>query len=126
MTAISLMLGAWAIEVGFGWPGWLFRWVRHPVVWIGTLISAFDQWFNHAELEHRVRYVLGMGSSLVVVAIVTCIAIAISLALPDAWWAWLIEAAIASSLLASRSLYEHVKAVAAPLETDRIEPPVTP
>ena len=30
MTPASLMLAAWAIEAAFGWPGWLYRLVRHP------------------------------------------------------------------------------------------------
>ncbi|MEL6861411.1 MAG: cobalamin biosynthesis protein [Pseudomonadota bacterium] len=120
MIAASLMLLAWAIEILMGWPNRLFRIVRHPVVWMGGLISLLDRQLNRERFGAAMRYALGTVSSLVVLGLVTAIALGISRALPATWWGLGIEALIASSLLASRSLYTHVKAVAVPLLANNI------
>lgn len=71
----------------------MFDRIRHPVVWIGALISRLDGALNRESLSERLRCSLGL----------------------------LAEAAIASSLLASRGLYLHVAAVAMPLARDDLE-----
>ena len=47
MTAVFggalLMLAAWLVEVLFGYPEWLYRRIRHPVVWQGALIDGLDR-----------------------------------------------------------------------------------
>ena len=115
MSAVGLMLAAWALEVMFGWPGWLYKTIRHPVVWMGALVSALDRIFNRPALSHRLRYTLGAVSTVLVVASVFSVAWSISAALPDSALGYGIEALAASSLLASRSLYLHVHHVAKPL-----------
>ena len=120
MSASALMLAAWAIEALFGWPSWLYRLIRHPVVWLGTGISWLESAFNQPSWPHPARYVAGALSSLFAIAAATALAFAISRALPDTLSGWTIEALIASSLIASRSLYTHVAAVARPLSADDI------
>ncbi|WP_233355860.1 adenosylcobinamide-phosphate synthase CbiB [Henriciella litoralis] len=115
MTAALLMLAAWAIEAAFGWPGWLYRRVRHPVVWFGALIGWFERGLNRPGFPHWVRYLCGALASLLAIALATALALLVAHALSDSWMGFAIQAAIASSLLASRSLYQHVASVAAPL-----------
>lgn len=115
MTPASLTLAAWAIEAAFGWPGWLYRLVRHPVVWFGALIAFLETRLNRPALSHRLRYVLGAGASLLAISLATCLAFLIARVLAGSWAGFVIQAFIASSLLASRSLYQHVANVAAPL-----------
>ncbi|MEM6899034.1 MAG: adenosylcobinamide-phosphate synthase CbiB [Pseudomonadota bacterium] len=109
------MLFAWAVEAAFGWPEWLYKRIRHPVVWIGALISACDSVLNRPLCPHRLIYVSGAVTSLLVIIIAMGIAVFISARLPVNWWGVILEALIASSLIASRSLYTHVAAVAGPL-----------
>ncbi|KDA02571.1 adenosylcobinamide-phosphate synthase CbiB [Hyphomonas oceanitis] len=120
MSPAALMLAAWAIEAVFGWPTWLYRLIHHPVVWLGTGISWLERAFNQPSWPHPARYVAGALASLLVIAAATTLAVAISRALPDTLPGWTIEALIASSLIASRSLYTHVAAVARPLSADDI------
>ena len=115
MSAPALMLIAWLIELGFGWPNWLYQRVKHPVVWFGALVSLLDRALNRPIWSHRVRYFTGMLSTLTLVSGVTASAVLLTTYLPNTWWGFAIEAIIASSLLASRSLYAHVQAVATPL-----------
>lgn len=120
MSAASLMLAAWAIEALFGWPSWLYRLIRHPVVWLGAGVRGLERLLNRTTWPHRARYVSGAAASLLAISIATGLAFAISLALPDTILGWAVEALLASSLIASRSLYAHVAAVARPLSADDI------
>ena len=120
MNAAALMLGGWALEAAFGWPDWLFRLIRHPVVWFGSLVRRCEAALNRPEWPHRARYIAGMGATLGLVALATILALLISRALPDSWPGYAAEALIVSSLIASRSLYQHVAAVAAPLSAGEL------
>ena len=115
MSAAGLMLAAWAIEALFGWPTWLYRLIRHPVVWLGAGVRLLEHALNRSSWPHRVRYVAGALSSLFAISAATALAFTISRALPRTIFGWTIEALLASSLIASRSLYTHVAAVARPL-----------
>jgi len=110
-----LMLCAWGIEVSFGWPDQLYRRIGHPVVWLGWVIHRLDRTLNRAEWPHALRYALGGVSALLIVGGVTVLACVITHALPQTFAGFLIEATLASPLIASRSLYEHVANVARPL-----------
>ena len=113
--APGLMLAAWAIEAAFGWPKALYARIRHPVVWIGWLITACKRLGNRIAWPHAARYGAGVVTTLIVVAAATGATLLISTALPAGAIGFVIEALIASSLLASRSLYMHIDAVARPL-----------
>ena len=115
MSALTLMLAAWAIEAAFGWPDWLYRLVRHPIVWLGWLIRWLEARLNNRNWTHMARYVVGAVASLLVISVATLAALALSRGLSGGIAGFLIEALIASSLLASHSLYTHVRAVAEPL-----------
>ena len=111
----ALMLGAWAIEAAVGWPSWLFARIRHPVVWLGWLITALERSLNRRRWAHRVRYVAGVATTMIVLITAAGAAYLIAAATPNTVLGYAIDALIASSLLASRSLYEHVAAVATAL-----------
>ena len=115
MTAGALMLAAWAIELTLGWPGPLFRLLRHPVVWIGALIDALEARLNRPGLPDAVRCMLGCFSTLGVTAAAAGIAFLISRTLPDNGIGFALEALVGSAFIASRSLHDHVVAVARPL-----------
>ncbi|MEM1146414.1 MAG: adenosylcobinamide-phosphate synthase CbiB [Pseudomonadota bacterium] len=121
MNALLLIVLAWAIELAIGWPDAVYRRIRHPVVWFGVLVSAAERLFNRSAWSHRLRYLAGLICTLVLVGIVTLIAIAISIALPNTFWGIAIEALLASSLIASRSLRAHILAVAEPLSHGDLE-----
>ena len=121
MTASLLMLGAMLIESLFGWPSWLYRRIRHPVVWIGALTSTLDAALNRRRFAFALRYILGAVTAVIVVVATTLCALVISNGLPDSAWGYAIEAVVASSLIATRSLYVHVAAVGGPLARSDLE-----
>ncbi len=121
MTAISVVTLAWVIEILVGWPDALYRRIGHPVVWIGALIGWFDKWINRPSFGHKGRYVLGAVSSLAVLAVTVATAIIIERLLAPFTVGGVIEAVLASSLIASRSLYVHVAAVGLALKDPKTD-----
>ena len=116
MSSIMLMSGAFLVEAVCGWPDWLYRRIRHPAVWIGSLISALDAALNLDRFSPSARRALGMLATLVVVAVPTLSAYLLVVLLPETPLGFAVEVTVASSLLASRSLYCHVLRVTQRLE----------
>ncbi|MEO0882632.1 MAG: adenosylcobinamide-phosphate synthase CbiB [Pseudomonadota bacterium] len=115
MSAAALMLFAWVVEASFGWPDWLYRRIRHPVVWVGAVITALDNTLNRPEWAHAMRYVSGALTTLMIVTAATGVAWGLSYLLGHSLAGFALQALIASSLIASRSLSDHIAAVAHPL-----------
>ena len=119
-TSAGLTCLALLAEAIVGYPGWLFAAIRHPVVWLGALITTLDKSLNRTGWSDLIRRCTGVLTVLIVAGAATGIAIAISLALPDTLVGKFAEAALMSTLLAQRSLASHVGAVARPLATGDI------
>jgi adenosylcobinamide-phosphate synthase len=107
------------IEALVGYSEALVARIGHPVTWMGALIARAEQVWNEGHLSParaRLRGILALATVLlVVVSIVLLIDGTIDLALPLAA-ALILKAALASTLLAGRSLDEHVSDVAVALE----------
>lgn len=103
---------ALVIEALAGYPDPLFRRIGHPVTWIGRLIAMLDHSLNRdvdRAVRRRLLGILAVG----VIALVPAAAIAIVVRrLPPDPWVLALMAIIASTLLAQRSLHQHVDAVA--------------
>ncbi|MFT4014082.1 MAG: adenosylcobinamide-phosphate synthase CbiB [Paracoccus sp. (in: a-proteobacteria)] len=108
---LTVALIAFGADALIGWPGWLYRRISHPVVWIGALIGALDRRWNRG----GARVLRGAAA----VAVIILAAVLPALAL-TAWLAPLPHGAVLLGLLgwplvATRSLHDHVRAVADPL-----------
>ena len=113
---ITLTLLALLIEAAVGYPYRLFRAIGHPVTWIGRLIGALDRTLNHDRASNASRRLMGLGALLIVIIVAAAAAFVIErilLPLPLGVFA---IAIIASTLVAQRSLYDHVARVAAALD----------
>ncbi len=105
-----IVLAAAALEAAVGYPDALHRRVPHPVVWIGTLISALEARLNRADVNEALRRAFGVLTLLIIVGV-------------SGLAGWLITrfggpwavAIVGVVGLAQRSLYDHVRAVARPL-----------
>ena len=112
LTFPLAMLIALTIDAVIGWPDALYRRIGHPVTWIGALISALEARLNRAKQARR-------NGVITCAAVVACAAIpaaAISLALPTGLIGAVIMGGLAWPLVAARSMYSHVAAVAQPLK----------
>lgn len=120
MTGATLMLAAWIVEALFGYPNWLYRRIRHPVVWLGAMIDGLDRVLNRPNLGHAGRYFFGAVATSGTVALVAASGLAVSVLLPASALGFCVEAVIASCLICSRSLYLHVDDVAGALASGNL------
>ena len=96
------------IERVAGYPAWLFNALGHPVTWIGALISWLEHKLNLGE-SRRLKGLLLLVLVLLTVLAVGLLVVAVTRRVP---FGWVLEALLASSLLAQKELGRAVKAVA--------------
>jgi adenosylcobinamide-phosphate synthase len=120
----ELAFTALAIEAAFGFPDTIYRWIGHPVSWIGALIAWCDRAWNRPEFSFERRRIFGLMTLVLLLAVSglsgTVIFLLAQRFLPG-FASTLISGAAASTLLAQRSLDAHVRAVADALEQKGIE-----
>jgi adenosylcobinamide-phosphate synthase len=115
---VTLALLALLIEVIVGYPDRLLRAIGHPVTWMGRLIAALDRALNHESMSDARRRAAGIAALVIIIGVPASIgylAERIALLLP---LGIVLAAVLASTLIAQRSLREHVARVAAALEHD--------
>jgi adenosylcobinamide-phosphate synthase len=118
-TYLVLVAAALLVEAAVGYPDALFRAIRHPVVWVGALLSWLDGALNRPTTPAWAR----RGAGVVAVAMLVAASAGPAWLVQFAALAWLprlaglaVVAILASTLLAQRSLFVHVRAVAEGLE----------
>ena len=120
MSGLSLTLTflALLIEALVGYPDRLVRAIGHPVTWMGRLLGALEFSLNNPRASNGRRNMAGAAAVLILVGVAAMIARVAQrelLLLPmGIVWA----ALAASTLIAQRSLYQHVARVAAALERE--------
>jgi adenosylcobinamide-phosphate synthase len=119
LLAVTTLLA----ELALGYPKWLFAAIGHPVTWIGAMIAWLDRTLNSADRSDRARRAAGVLTLFAVVAVPALVAwLAVTaFGLAGRLAGLLLEAVVASSLIAQRSLAEHVGAVAKALEQQGLE-----
>lgn len=102
---------AFLAEAIIGYPPLLFRAIKHPVVWMGTLIAFLDKNCNQPNKPDKLRRGLGVLCLLLVLAVGGLAGVLITNFTHPA-----VQIVCMASLFASRSLYQHVQAVYAALK----------
>jgi adenosylcobinamide-phosphate synthase len=114
--SIVITLLALMVEATLGYPKAVFAAIGHPVTWIGRLIGFLDRTLNlGSDVSRRCA---GFIAIILIVAIPAAIAWAIESILLLVPFGFVAVAVLASSLLAQRSLEDHVARVADALERD--------
>ena len=111
-----LLLLALLIEAALGYPNRLVRAIGHPVMWIGRVITLLDRAWNDPARSVATRRALGVLTTLILVALSGAVGYALQATLNI-----VVVALVASSLLAQRSLHDHVARVAKALEQGGLE-----
>jgi adenosylcobinamide-phosphate synthase len=110
-----------AAEALIGYPDALFRGIGHPVTWLGRLIAFLDRSLNRATDSDTRRRMAGVAALIGIVAIPLALGFFIQRALGALPGGFVLTALLATSLLAQKSLGQHVRAVAEALEEGGIE-----
>ena len=118
---IILFLGL-LIDRLVGDPDWLWRRISHPVVIFGAMIGFADRRLNEPDVTADTRKWRGLAA----IAVLVAISISVGWLLSDlfgllGWAGVALEAIVVSILLAQKSLFDHVLAVAVGLRTGGIE-----
>lgn len=117
---LASLLVALLLDAILGDPDWIWRWIPHPVVWIGKLIGLLDKILN-LKRNNAFNFVLGLVVTLLLVALGIAGGIGLR---------WISEQTLASAaaailfvaiLLAQKSLYSHVNRVADALKDPDID-----
>ncbi|MEW4466219.1 adenosylcobinamide-phosphate synthase CbiB [Parasphingorhabdus sp. JC815] len=103
------------VEALFGYPAALHRIIPHPVVWIGTLITRMDRAWNKGGAQPKSAIAAGIAVVAVLIGLMIIIGMALQAVLTGSLGAALLIL-IATTGLAQRSLYDHVRKILVPLE----------
>lgn len=117
---MTLTILAVLIELIAGYPDWLLRSIGHPVVWMGRLIAALERGWNRQGTSPTSRRMLGTLAVLLLISSIGVIALIIEYGFLLLPFGFIGAAIVASTLIAQRSLHQHVARVADALEKDSI------
>ena len=116
MSGALIMLLALGIDSAIGWPASIYARIGHPVTWIGAVITRLDRALNVDDAPDLARRVAGVATALIVIGTATGIGWAAARLLPgdaaNILMSSVLGAVLAWPLIALRSLYDHVAAVA--------------
>lgn len=108
----GVTLAALTIEAVAGYPEALYRRVGHPVTWLGWLIDELDTRLNRETDSFSMRRARGVVALMLIAAVALIAGAAVEALAGALPYGWLLLAVLSSSLIAQRSLYAHVAAVA--------------
>ncbi|MDE2384677.1 MAG: cobalamin biosynthesis protein CobD [Alphaproteobacteria bacterium] len=115
MNQFALATLALLAEAVVGYPAALQAMCGHPVQWAGKLISYLDDGLNDPEASARQNRINGVVAVIVLLIAVAVPAAMIARLLAALPFGWVINAALATTLIAQKSLISHVAAVAGAL-----------
>jgi len=121
LSIAAILFAALVLDAVFGEFGPLFRVIPHPVAVVGGLVGWFDRRLNREQRTDSARRVRGA----VVVVLMVALAAAVGWGLTELArmfpYGWAIELVAITLLIAQRSLFDHVRAVAHALDQDGLE-----
>jgi adenosylcobinamide-phosphate synthase len=121
-SALGLTAAALVLEAIFGYPAFLLRMIGHPIMWIGALIGATESRLNRQSSNARIQKLSGVAALAFWLICVGICGVVVTRLCGRSLFGELALALLATSLLAQRSLYEHVHAVATALDHEGLDP----
>ena len=109
--ALYVVVAALALDALIGDPDWLWRRLPHPVALIGSFIGLLDRRLNLETRSASQRMFAGTGVVILLLAIALLFGFLIEMALRQIAFGNLLIGLMASTLIAQRSLYQHVARV---------------
>ncbi len=109
------------VERLLGYPNWLYRGIGHPVTWMGKLIDYMDEHMNTMAHVKSLSRLNGVMALLLLCTAVWFVATAIDVICRSIPYGYLASALLATSLIAQKSLRDHVRDVNRALATSLSE-----
>ena len=117
-ASVLVLVAALALDALFGEMALLLRNALHPVVAIGRVVAVLDRRLNRPERGEAARFWRGVFTAASVALLAGGFGGLVAALAAGVPGGWLIEALLVAILLAQRSLFEHVAAVAKGLRRD--------
>ena len=121
LSPLSVLLIALVLDAVIGDPPALWTRVPHPVVLVGKAIDWADANLNRENDSVEIRKLGGAILVIILLAVSSGLGWLVSIGVQNVSHGFIVEAIIASILLAGRSLYDHVYAVAVSLNQSGLE-----
>ena len=115
---LLLLVAALLLDAAIGDPVVIFRRLPHPVALVGILIGQLEHRLNRQDRSEHDRRLGGIATVVVVVGIAAGVGFVIDRLAVVTGWGGVVEVAVLTVLLAQRSLYDHVAAVAKALDQE--------
>jgi adenosylcobinamide-phosphate synthase len=115
---LLILTAALLVDRMIGDPQWLWQRLLHPVAAAGSLIDWLDRWLNRAEVNFSRRLRRGTIAFILLTFAAAALGVAIHYILSFVPLGFVVEISFAATLLAQKSLVEHVSAVARALSVD--------
>lgn len=116
-----VLVGAMALEGLVGYPSALYRTIGHPVSWMGRGLSLGERLLNSHGNNAARDFISGTAWLVFLGALVGAAAWSLSGFLREFAHGWIVELILITTLIAGRSLYDHVAAVKDALSGPSIE-----
>ncbi|MEZ5691923.1 MAG: adenosylcobinamide-phosphate synthase CbiB [Rickettsiales bacterium] len=121
MHHLTVITIAFALEALLSYPKPIYKYIKHPVVWMGAVIGALDRNFNNSlnplSLREIVR-IRGLGITTMLILLTLTISTSLLISI---YTGAIGEIIAIASLLATRNLYDHVNAVYKSLSQNDLE-----
>lgn len=114
MSFAALMLVGMLMDIIVGWPKAFYARISHPVVWLGKLIDLSETRLNRGGRSQRLFG--GFITCVLCLLAVSIPAAVFQSVLPNGIVGVLLGGMLAWPLIAVRSMHDHVRAVALPLQ----------
>jgi adenosylcobinamide-phosphate synthase len=116
-----LALLALAMEALAGYPSSLFERIGHPAIWLGRFVALLDRALNRDDWGPSLRRAAGVAAAAIIASTAFVVGAIIQYALLSLPFGIFALAAVSSTMLAQRSLYDHVAEVADALEKSSLQ-----
>jgi adenosylcobinamide-phosphate synthase len=106
--SVQAVFLAFALDLLFGDPKFLYGRIAHPIVWIGGLISALEGRLRSPGQSQTMQIALGAILATIIIAISAFAGLAIAWAGALTDYGWIVTGVIGSIFIAGRGLHDHV------------------
>lgn len=117
--AIILLFGM-LLEIIFDWPKFFYDKLRHPIIWIGVLISKIEKKFNKESFNFIFRRLLGFLTVIICLTIILSIVFIIIMILEKLFYVEIFYIFVVWSFICSRSLFSHIEQISFDLKKSNL------
>ena len=121
LSIFPTLLLALTIDAIIGDPKSVYRTIPHPAQMMGWVINYLDTRLNDELDEPKSQRIKGGSAVIIILALATSIGMGLLFLLSIIPYGWILEALLLSTMIASRSLYQHVIAVASALKNNGVD-----